>query len=160
MDIDLEKELKVRKRILAIYTKEREDFPSKEAFDDYLEEVEDIIWRLASNVDIERTEAQANMDVVSATQLDAAALAAAASRPPATAPPMTGGLPSLLPRLAGDHSALLEGGNIRYGKQPERGGPDVAAAGGWTAGVGRSRLAAEALASLLPPVRLVEGLGC
>ncbi|KAG2488876.1 hypothetical protein HYH03_012671 [Edaphochlamys debaryana] len=176
MDIDLEKELKVRRRILAIYNKDRDDFPSKEAFDDYLEEVEDIIWRLSSNVEIERTEAQvrkyrsqnqeqinaksarqANLDSVTTNaQLDSAALAAAAKAP---APPSTGGLPLILPKLAQDYGAMLSATrDIVYDNRAlNKVGPEAAAAGGWSASVWQARMAQEAFSSLLPPVRL-EGL--
>lgn len=183
MDYDLEKELKVRKRILAIYNKEREDFDSKESFDDYLEEVEDIIWRLTNNVDLERTERQvrvyqqqnqeqinaktmrkANLDALdpmaaaAAAQLAAASLASGAKN----APPITGGLPMILPKLAADYSAMLDGArNIKYdGRALATAGPAAAAAAGWSAGVSAARLAKEALSSLLPPVRLVDGLSC
>ncbi|GIL57361.1 hypothetical protein Vafri_12607 [Volvox africanus] len=178
MDIDLDKELKVRRRILAIYNKDREDFQSKEEFDDYLEEVEDIIWRLSSNVEIERTEAQirkyrqqnqeqinaksarqANMDVQAVvTQLTAASLAAAAAQAAkAAAPPMSGGLPTILPKLVQDYSTMLDGGrNFKYDRRVlDRVGPEAEAAGGWTAGVARARLAQEAFGSLLSSVRIV-----
>ncbi|GLC47546.1 hypothetical protein PLESTB_001727300 [Pleodorina starrii] len=175
MDIDLDKELKVRRRILAIYNKDRDDFSSKQEYDDYLEEVEDIIWRLSNNVDIERTEAvvrryrqanqeqinaksarQANMDAhLVATQLTAANLAAATQAAKAAAPPMAGGLPTILPKLVQDYGTLLDGGrNFKYDRRVlDRMSPEVEAAGGWTAGVARARLAQEAFSSLLPPVR-------
>ncbi|PNW71751.1 hypothetical protein CHLRE_16g672753v5 [Chlamydomonas reinhardtii] len=170
MEIDLEKELKVRRRILAIYNKDRDDFDSKEKFDDYLEEVEDIIWRLSNNVDIERTEAQvrryrsANQEQINsksarqanmgadlhAAALDAIALAAVAAAK-AAAPSMTGGLPMILPKLAQDYSALLEGGReVKYdSKVLAKSGSTAAAAGGWSASVWQSRLSKEAFSSLL-----------
>ncbi|EFJ46524.1 hypothetical protein VOLCADRAFT_105507 [Volvox carteri f. nagariensis] len=183
MDVDLDKELKVRRRILAIYNKDREDFASKQEFDDYLEEVEDIIWRLSNNVDIERTEAQirkyrqqnqeqinaksarqANMDAHTvATQLTAASLAAAAAQAAKVAAPlMSGGLPTILPRLVQDDGTVLDGGrNFKYDRRlPDRVGPEVEAAGGWTAAVARTRLMQEAFSSLLLPSAtriLVEG---
>uniref|UniRef100_A0A7S0R2C8 MAT1 centre domain-containing protein n=1 Tax=Chlamydomonas leiostraca TaxID=1034604 RepID=A0A7S0R2C8_9CHLO len=55
---EIAKELKIRKRIAAIYNKTRDDFETKEAWDDYLEGVEDIIYNLANNVDTQATEAR------------------------------------------------------------------------------------------------------
>ncbi|GFR44349.1 hypothetical protein Agub_g5566 [Astrephomene gubernaculifera] len=179
MDFDLEKELKVRRRILAIYNKEREDFSSKEEFDDYLEEVEDIIWRLSNNVDIDRTEAQVrkyrhqNQEQINRQANKGAALlseppaaAAGGLQPPpkaAAPPPMTGGLPLILPKLVQEGSGLLDAGrDILYDRRTlDKAGPGAAAAGGWSAGVWQARLSQEAFSSLLlpPAARLVEGLG-
>mmetsp|Transcript_32906 Transcript_32906/g.72681 ORF Transcript_32906/g.72681 Transcript_32906/m.72681 type:complete len:175 (-) Transcript_32906:851-1375(-) len=53
---ELQKELKIRKRIVAIYNKRHDDFASKEDWDDYLEGIEDIIYNLANNIDVAATE--------------------------------------------------------------------------------------------------------
>ncbi|KAK2080811.1 hypothetical protein QBZ16_000665 [Prototheca wickerhamii] len=45
MDPQLRRELQIRARIESIYNKREEDFETKEAYDDYLEEREDIRWR-------------------------------------------------------------------------------------------------------------------
>eukprot|EP00878_Enallax_costatus_P005723 GHUV01006001.1.p2 GENE.GHUV01006001.1~~GHUV01006001.1.p2 ORF type:complete len:147 (+),score=35.72 GHUV01006001.1:228-668(+) len=55
---DVTRELAHRQRIQSIYTKEREDFPSKDAYDDYLEAVEDIIYKLTYNIDVAEAEQQ------------------------------------------------------------------------------------------------------
>ncbi|PNH08679.1 CDK-activating kinase assembly factor MAT1 [Tetrabaena socialis] len=174
MEMDLEKELKVRKRIRAIYNKDREDFGSKNEYDDYLEEVEDIIWRLSTNVELDRTEAQvrkyrqqnqeqinaksarqANLDAhLDASQLAAASMAGTQA-PKAAPPPSSGGVPNILPKLAQDYSALLEASrDIKYDNRLlGKSGPEAAAAGGWSVGVWQARFAQEAFSSLLlPPV--------
>lgn len=46
------KELQIRRRIQNIYNKRQEDFPSLRAYNDYLEEVEDIIFNLIEGVDV------------------------------------------------------------------------------------------------------------
>uniref|UniRef100_A0A383VE14 MAT1 centre domain-containing protein n=1 Tax=Tetradesmus obliquus TaxID=3088 RepID=A0A383VE14_TETOB len=43
---------------MGIYTKTRKDFDSKEDYDMYLEEVEDIIYKLTSNTDVADVEQQ------------------------------------------------------------------------------------------------------
>ncbi len=53
----LSKELQVRHRILAIYNKELEDFDDKAAYDDYLEEREDIMFNLSQGIDVAAMEA-------------------------------------------------------------------------------------------------------
>ncbi|KAF6250638.1 hypothetical protein COO60DRAFT_785980 [Scenedesmus sp. NREL 46B-D3] len=55
---DVNKEMEHRRRIMGIYKKTRNDFDSKEDFDMYLEAVEDIIYKLASNIDVADVEQQ------------------------------------------------------------------------------------------------------
>jgi hypothetical protein len=55
--VSLSKELQVRHRILAIYNKELEDFDDKAAYDDYLEEREDIMFNLSQGIDVAAMEA-------------------------------------------------------------------------------------------------------
>jgi len=52
----MNKELQVRRRIQNIYNKRQEDFPSLRAYNDYLEDVEDIIFSLIEGVDVAATE--------------------------------------------------------------------------------------------------------
>lgn len=55
---DVTRELRHRERIQSIYAKSRQEFDSKEAYDDYLEAVEDIIYKLTYNVDVAEVEQQ------------------------------------------------------------------------------------------------------
>lgn len=52
----MNKELQTRRRIQNIYNKRQEDFPSLRAYNDYLEDVEDIIFNLIEGVDVAATE--------------------------------------------------------------------------------------------------------
>lgn len=52
----MNKELQTRRRIQNIYNKRQDDFPSLRAYNDYLEEVEDIIFNLIEGVDVVSTE--------------------------------------------------------------------------------------------------------
>jgi len=54
-DASVEKELDIRRRILKDYNKKEEDFQSLLEYNDYLEDVETIIFNLANNIDIEST---------------------------------------------------------------------------------------------------------
>ena len=54
-DACVEKEVDIRKRILKDYNKKEEDFSSLREYNDYLEEVEDIIFNLTNGVDVEST---------------------------------------------------------------------------------------------------------
>lgn len=51
----VEKEMNIRKRILRDYNKREEDFPTLREYNDYLEEVETIIYNLANNIDVIET---------------------------------------------------------------------------------------------------------
>ncbi|GBF88818.1 hypothetical protein Rsub_01719 [Raphidocelis subcapitata] len=55
---DIQKELRIRDRILSIYDEPGADFPSAADYDAYLETVEDIIYKLSNNVDVIETEEQ------------------------------------------------------------------------------------------------------
>ncbi|GBG68488.1 hypothetical protein CBR_g3032 [Chara braunii] len=52
------KEVIVRKRIVEIYNKQQEDFGTLREYNDYLEEVEDIIFALVEGHDVEAVEAK------------------------------------------------------------------------------------------------------
>lgn len=54
-DSKVEKEVDIRRRILKDYNKKEEDFESLRAYNDYLEEVETIIFNLANEIDVEAT---------------------------------------------------------------------------------------------------------
>ncbi|CAI0394304.1 unnamed protein product [Linum tenue] len=51
------KEIAIRRNISSIFNKREEDFPSLTEYNDYLEEVEDMIFNLVSNPDTQATEA-------------------------------------------------------------------------------------------------------
>ncbi|GFY63424.1 hypothetical protein TNIN_185401 [Trichonephila inaurata madagascariensis] len=54
-DSSVEKELDIRKRILKDFNKKEEDFDSLREYNDYLEEIETIIFNLANDVQVEAT---------------------------------------------------------------------------------------------------------
>ncbi|XP_034476665.1 CDK-activating kinase assembly factor MAT1 [Drosophila innubila] len=51
----VEKEVDIRRRILRDYNKREEDFASLEEYNDYLEEIEDIVYNLCNNIEIIET---------------------------------------------------------------------------------------------------------
>jgi len=51
-DSMVEKEVNIRKRILRDFNKKEEDFPTLREYNDYLEEIETIIYNLANNIDV------------------------------------------------------------------------------------------------------------
>ncbi|XP_014441920.1 CDK-activating kinase assembly factor MAT1 [Tupaia chinensis] len=54
-DPAVDKEVKIRKKVLKIYNKREEDFPSLREYNDFLEEVEEIVFNLTNNVDLDNT---------------------------------------------------------------------------------------------------------
>ncbi|KAG0562613.1 hypothetical protein M758_9G096700 [Ceratodon purpureus] len=56
----MNKELVIRRRVLNTYNKRQEDFPSLRAYNDYLEQVEDMIFNLIEGVDVAATEEKLN----------------------------------------------------------------------------------------------------
>lgn len=54
-DANVEKEVDIRKRVLRDFNKKEEDFSSLAEYNDYLEEVESIIYNLTNNIDIVNT---------------------------------------------------------------------------------------------------------
>lgn len=52
----MNKDLAIRRRILNIYNKRPEDFPTLRAYNDYLEGVEDMIFNLIDGVDVQAIE--------------------------------------------------------------------------------------------------------
>ncbi|KAL4238814.1 CDK-activating kinase assembly factor MAT1 [Mactra antiquata] len=54
-DAFVEKEVDIRRRILKDFNKKEEDFPTLREYNDYLEHLENIIFNLANNIDVENT---------------------------------------------------------------------------------------------------------
>lgn len=54
-DSMVEKEVNIRKRILRDFNKKEEDFSTLREYNDYLEEIETIIYNLANNIDVAET---------------------------------------------------------------------------------------------------------
>ncbi|XP_053330909.1 CDK-activating kinase assembly factor MAT1 [Spea bombifrons] len=54
-DPTIDKEVEIRKKILKIYNKREEDFPSLRDYNNFLEEIEEIVYNLTNNVDLELT---------------------------------------------------------------------------------------------------------
>ena len=54
-EIEVERDFSIRKKIKAIYNKSADTFPSEDDFRDYEEMVEDIIFNLVNNIDVEET---------------------------------------------------------------------------------------------------------
>lgn len=57
-DINVEREVDIRKRVSQIFNKNGEDFNDLDKFNEYLEEVETIIFNLVNKLDVEETEAK------------------------------------------------------------------------------------------------------
>ncbi|KFM23826.1 CDK-activating kinase assembly factor MAT1 [Auxenochlorella protothecoides] len=72
MDPQLRRALQFRARVEGIFNKREEDFESKQEYDDYLEEREDIIFNLSEGIDVKANEARveayrlANADAIAA----------------------------------------------------------------------------------------------
>ncbi|KAF7662632.1 hypothetical protein LDENG_00231110 [Lucifuga dentata] len=54
-DPAVDKEVEIRKKVLKIYNKRDFDFSSLREYNDYLEQVEDIVYNLTNNIDVEDT---------------------------------------------------------------------------------------------------------
>lgn len=70
-ETEVERDYSIRKKIKAIFNKTANDFPSLLDFKDYEEEVEDIIYKLANQIDTEET----NRKVEAYRQLHQASIA-------------------------------------------------------------------------------------
>lgn len=55
-DLVVEKECDIRRRVISIFNKKEGDFQTIEMYDKYLEEIEDIVYKLLNRLDIEETE--------------------------------------------------------------------------------------------------------
>nr|DBA14399.1 TPA: hypothetical protein GDO54_005374 [Pyxicephalus adspersus] len=60
-DPTIDKEVEIRKKILKIYNKREEDFPSLRDYNDFLEEIEEIVFNMTNNVDLENTKKKIDM---------------------------------------------------------------------------------------------------
>lgn len=54
-DAMVERDIEIRRRVLRDYNKKEDDFPSLDAYNNYLEEVETIIYNLQNNIDVIET---------------------------------------------------------------------------------------------------------
>jgi CDK-activating kinase assembly factor MAT1 len=54
-DLYVEKEVQIRKKVGNFFIKRLEDFPDLKSYNDYLEEAEDIIFKMINNVDVQET---------------------------------------------------------------------------------------------------------
>ncbi|KAM4690918.1 CDK-activating kinase assembly factor MAT1 [Rhinophrynus dorsalis] len=54
-DPTIDKEVEIRKKILKIYNKREEDFASLREYNDFLEEIEEIVYNLTNNEDLDNT---------------------------------------------------------------------------------------------------------
>ncbi|KAF7714421.1 RNA polymerase II transcription factor B subunit 3 [Penicillium ucsense] len=74
-DIGVEREVDIRRRVMHILNRREEEFDSKRAYDDFLEQREEIIANLVCRTDVAKTEAQLqayaqeNMQSIKANQL-------------------------------------------------------------------------------------------
>lgn len=59
-DLVIEREVDIRRKVNSIYNKTEEDFPDLKEFNKYLEEVEDIVFKLSNGIDVEQTETELN----------------------------------------------------------------------------------------------------
>lgn len=57
-DLEVEREVRIRRQLGAIFNRQESDFDSLHAYNDYLEEVEEIVFNLVNDVDIQRTNAR------------------------------------------------------------------------------------------------------
>eukprot|EP00069_Balaena_mysticetus_P004638 bmy_04523T0 len=55
-------EVEIQKKVLKIYNKREEDFPSLREYNDFLEEVEEIVFNLTNNVDLDNTKKKMEID--------------------------------------------------------------------------------------------------
>lgn len=59
-DINIEREVDIRKRVFGIYNKTEEDFETLKEYNQYLENVENIVFNLTNGIDVEETEKNLN----------------------------------------------------------------------------------------------------
>ncbi|EEB08463.2 transcription factor TFIIH complex subunit Pmh1 [Schizosaccharomyces japonicus yFS275] len=57
-DAQIEREIDIRRRMAKIFNKTQQDFASLQAYNDYLEQVENLTFNLIYDIDVEQTEAQ------------------------------------------------------------------------------------------------------
>lgn len=57
-DLRVERECRIRQRLAGIFNKTEEDFETARHYNDYLEEVETLVWNLMNDVDVQGTNAK------------------------------------------------------------------------------------------------------
>ncbi|KAJ6382196.1 hypothetical protein OIU77_030782 [Salix suchowensis] len=133
------KEIVVRRRIASIFNKREDDFSSLEEYNDYLEEVEDMIFNLVAGDDVAAFEEKIaeyqneNADLIlinQARKAEELALAMAASKGPPAQTDNTDGSSRGISVGAGQYAPTTVGGQPRpIGIAPQtmplRGGPDM-----------------------------------
>ncbi|KAH8505060.1 hypothetical protein H0E87_012345 [Populus deltoides] len=133
------KEIVVRRRIASIFNKREDDFPSLREYNDYLEEVEDMIFNLVAGDDVAATEVkiaeyqEENADLIlinHARKAEELALAMSASKGPPAQTDNTDGSSQGISVAAGQYAPTIVGGQPRpTGIAPQpvplRGGPDM-----------------------------------
>ncbi|MEE6494012.1 hypothetical protein FKM82_016994, partial [Ascaphus truei] len=60
-DPTIDKEVDIRKKVLKIYNKREEDFTSLKIYNDFLEEIEEIVYNMTNNVDLDNTKRKMEM---------------------------------------------------------------------------------------------------
>ncbi|KAF8058078.1 zinc finger CCCH domain-containing protein 2 [Scenedesmus sp. PABB004] len=142
---DVTRELQHRRRILGIYTKTRGDFESKSDFDNYLEAVEDIIYKLSNNVDVAEVEQQVQ-DYI--RQEAATAGASAAPAAAAYVPPSAGNVlqPAPLVQVQQDAEGRLL--PVNPGTLGREQWWQMAAASGWTQALATQRALQDAFTAI------------
>ncbi|XP_053553270.1 CDK-activating kinase assembly factor MAT1 [Bombina bombina] len=60
-DPTIDKEVEIRKRVLKVYNKREEDFSSLRDYNDFLEEIEEIVFNLTNNVDVDNMKRKMEM---------------------------------------------------------------------------------------------------
>eukprot|EP00898_Chlorokybus_atmophyticus_P005975 jgi/Chlat1/6379/Chrsp44S05757 len=126
----MNREMAIRRRINGIYNRREEDFPSLTEYNDYLEDVEDLIFNLAEGINVAETEAKvaqyqrenADQIVINAAKRaeeHRVLMAAAAGRPIDHPQEVNGG--GAMPENAGPHTQAQAGGNNNYAPAPATG---------------------------------------
>jgi len=54
-DLNVDHEVRIRMKYKFLFCKREEDFPDLNAYNDYLEEMEDIVYKLTNNIDVNQT---------------------------------------------------------------------------------------------------------
>ncbi|EMG46321.1 hypothetical protein G210_3440 [Candida maltosa Xu316] len=59
-DLSIEKEIDIRRKVNSIYNQTEEDFATLKEFNKYLEDIEEIVFKLSNGIDVEQTESELN----------------------------------------------------------------------------------------------------
>ncbi|CAN4081161.1 unnamed protein product [Withania somnifera] len=155
------KEMSIRKRIANIYNKREENFPSLREYNDYLEEVEDMIFNLIEGIDVPAIEARiAQYQRENAEQIMIAQARKALGQDPQAgssaglqghyAPAIAGGIAQPRPTQplpVGSIPDML-GGEYEDDEKMKLRTERAAKAGGWSLEISRKRALEEAFGSL------------